>query len=59
MKILQLITSLRVGGAEMLAVQMADMLRLRGHEVGIAVNCVALDPRYLTEEGYVQLLYLT
>lgn len=37
MKILQLITSLRVGGAEMLAVQMADMLRLRGHEVGIAV----------------------
>ena len=28
------------------------------NEVGIAVNCVALDPRYLTEEGYVQLLYL-
>ena len=29
------------------------------NEVGTAVNCVALDPRYLTEEGYVQLLYLT
>ncbi len=37
MKILQLITSLRMGGAETLAVQMADMLRLRGHEAGIAV----------------------
>ena len=29
------------------------------NEVGMAVNCVAFDPRYLTEEGYVQLLYLT
>ena len=29
------------------------------NEVGVAVNCVALDPRYLTEEGFVQLLYLT
>ena len=28
------------------------------NEVGAAVNCVALDPRYLTEEGYVQLLYM-
>lgn len=29
------------------------------NEVGLAVDCVALDPRYLAEEGYVQLLYLT
>ncbi len=29
------------------------------NEAGLAVNCVALDPRYLAEEGYVQLLYLT
>ena len=29
------------------------------NEVGTTVNCVAFDPRYLTEEGYVQLLYLT
>lgn len=28
------------------------------NEVGLAVNCVSLDPRYLAEEGYVQLLYL-
>ena len=28
------------------------------NELGLAVNCAALDPRYLTEEGYVQLLYL-
>ncbi len=28
------------------------------NRVGAAVQCVALDPRYLTEEGYVQLLYL-
>ena len=27
-------------------------------KVGLAVNCVAFDPRYLTEEGFVQLLYL-
>lgn len=29
------------------------------NEVGLSINCVALDPRYLAEEGYVQLLYLT
>ncbi len=29
------------------------------NEVGLTVNCVALDPRYLAEEGYVQQLYLT
>ena len=29
------------------------------NRVGTTVNCVALDPRYLTEEGYVQILYLT
>ncbi|MBR1759650.1 MAG: hypothetical protein IJ741_00540 [Schwartzia sp.] len=28
------------------------------NEIGVAVDCVAFDPRYLTEEGYVQLLYL-
>ena len=28
------------------------------NELGLAVDCVALDPRYLVEEGYVQLLYL-
>lgn len=27
-------------------------------KVGLTVNCVAFDPRYLTEEGFVQLLYL-
>lgn len=40
------------------AVAQEEMLRAVD-EVGTAVNCVALDPRYLTEEGYVQLLYLT
>ncbi len=27
-------------------------------KVGLTVNCVAFDPRYLTEEGFVQLLYM-
>ena len=27
-------------------------------KLGFAVNCVAFDPRYLTEEGFVQLLYM-
>ena len=36
-----------------------DLALQAANEVGLAVNCVALDPRYLAEEGYVQLLYLT
>lgn len=37
MKILQVVTSLHIGGAEMLIVQMTTRLRKMGHEVDVCV----------------------